>query len=41
MGGRLVAGNLAGVDTRASRGGGIWGKRGMTGEPRLSATAVR
>jgi hypothetical protein len=33
MGGRPVAGNLAGVDTRASRGGGIWGKRGMIREP--------
>jgi hypothetical protein len=33
-----VAGNLAGVTMQATRGGKIWGKRKLTGGPRLSAT---
>jgi hypothetical protein len=40
-GGWLVGANSAGVATRASRGGGIWRKRELTGGPRLSATAMR
>jgi hypothetical protein len=38
-GGRPITGNLAGVATRASRGGEIWGERELTGGPQLSATA--
>jgi hypothetical protein len=41
MGGRPIAGNLAGVATRDEQRRGIWGKRGLTGGPRLSVTVAR